>query len=369
MLKRICYITSFVMMLGMVVPFAQAERIRDLVKIQGVRENALVGYGLVVGLDGTGDQTSQTPFTIQSISNMLSKLGISVPTSNNMQLKNVAAVMVTAKLPPFSRVGQEVDVVVSSLGNAKSLRGGTLVMTPLKGADNQVYAIAQGNLLVGGMGASSGGSQIAVNQTAGARIPSGATIERELPSLFAKQEILHLHLNHIDFTRSLLISDTINKVKQGSAMAIDGSTVAVRMPQNSDDRVRFLSQIQNLNIASTPIDAKVVVNTRSGAVVINRNVQLDNCAVAQGNLSVIINKKLNVSQPNTPFGGGQTVVTPETDIALDQSGGSLANLDASADLNHVVTALNSLGATPTELMSILEALKSAGCLHASLETM
>lgn len=367
MLKRLYYIISIIMMLGMVIPPAQAERIRDLTKIQGVRENALVGYGLVVGLDGTGDQTSQTPFTIQSISNMLSKLGISVPASNNMQLKNVAAVMVTAKLPPFSRAGQEVDVVVSSLGNAKSLRGGTLIMTPLKGADNQVYAIAQGNLLVGGLGASAGGSQVSVNQMAGARIPNGATIERELPTLFAKQQVLHLHLNHIDFTRSLLISDTINKLRKGTAMAVDGSTVAVRMPENNYDRVRFLSQIQNLNIESTPIEAKVVINARSGAVVINRNVKLDNCAVAQGNLSVIINKQLRVNQPNTPFAGGRTVVTPETDIAVDQSGGALSNLDASADLNQVVTALNSLGVTPTELTSILEALKSAGCLHANLE--
>lgn len=368
MLTRFIAFTLLSGLFSLGIPEGHADQIRNLARIQGVRENALVGYGLVVGLDGTGDQTSQTPFTVQSIANMLSKLGISVPSGNNMQLKNVAAVMVTAKLPPFSRIGQELDVVVSSLGNAKSLRGGTLIMTPLKGADNQVYALAQGHLLVGGMGASSKGNHVAVNQLVGGRIPNGATIERELPSLFDRQTILHLNLNQNDFTRALRITDAINQFKKGTATALDASTVALKMPIGRDERVRFLSAVQNLTIGSVPIEAKVIINSRSGAVVINRDVKLANCAVAQGNLSVVINNQLRVSQPTAPLAGGQTVVTPQTQIGVEQSGGALNQIDASANLNDVINSLNGLGATPTELMSILEALKSAGCLYAALET-
>ncbi|WP_368669153.1 flagellar basal body P-ring protein FlgI [Gilliamella sp. Lep-s5] len=355
-------------MMILVIPNGHAERIRDLVTIEGVRENALVGYGIVVGLDGTGDQTSQTPFTIQSITNMLSQLGITVPSGSNMQLKNVAAVMVTAKLPSYSRVGQKIDVVVSSLGNAKSLRGGTLIMTPLKGADNQVYAIAQGNLFVGGMGASNKGSSVSINQMAGASIPNGATIERELAINLNEQNVIHLHLNEFDFTRALKISDAINRLQKNIAVALDGITIALQMPKENTARVKLLSQIQNLEIATTPISAKVVINTRTGVVVMNQKVRLDNCAVAHGNLSVVINRKLNVSQPNTPLAGGATVVTPENQISVEQEGGALHNLASGADLNHVINSLNVLGANPTELMSILEALKTAGCLHAALET-
>ncbi|MBX4132502.1 flagellar basal body P-ring protein FlgI [Frischella sp. Ac48] len=369
MLKKLHLFIYPILIMIMLLNDCYAERIRDLVTIQGVRENALVGYGIVVGLDGTGDQTSQTPFTIQSITNMLSQLGITVPTGSNMQLKNVAAVMVTAKLPPFPHIGQQVDVVVSSLGNAKSLRGGTLIMTPLKGADNQVYAIAQGNLLVGGVGASSQGSSVSVNQLAGATIPKGATIERELISSFEQQNVIHLHLHQFDFTRALTISNAINQWQKDSAIALDGSTVAVKIPSESSERVKFLSYVQDLPVASTPVSAKIVVNTRTGVVVMNQNVMLDNCAVAQGNLSVIINNQLKVSQPNTPLTEGDTVVVPETQIAVHQTNGSLHNISTSTNLNQVINALNELGAKPSELISILEALKTAGCLHASLETM
>ncbi|SCB92255.1 flagellar basal body P-ring protein FlgI [Gilliamella intestini] len=368
MIKKLRSFFSVIFMMILVIPNGHAERIRDLVTIQGVRENALVGYGIVVGLDGTGDQTSQTPFTIQSITNMLSQLGITVPSGSNMQLKNVAAVMVTAKLPSYSRVGQKIDVVVSSLGNAKSLRGGTLIMTPLKGADNQVYAIAQGNLFVGGMGASNKGSSVNINQMAGASIPNGATIERELTINLNEQNVIHLHLNEFDFTRALKISDAINRLQKNIAVALDGTTIALQMPEENTARVKLLSKIQNLEIAATPISAKVVINTRTGVVVMNQKVRLDNCAVAHGNLSVVINRKLNVSQPNTPLAGGATVVTPENQISLEQEGGALHNLASGADLNHVINSLNVLGANPTELMSILEALKTAGCLHAALET-
>lgn len=368
MLRKLCILVCSILVCLVTQSAGYAERIRDLVTIQGVRENALVGYGIVVGLDGTGDQTSQTPFTIQSITNMLSQLGITVPTGSNMQLKNVAAVMVTAKLPPFPHIGQQLDVVVSSLGNAKSLRGGTLIMTPLKGADNQVYAIAQGNLFVGGAGASSQGSSISINQLTGATIPKGATIERELLTGFEQQNIVHLHLNQFDFTRAVKISETINHWRKNSAVALDGSTVAVTIPQDDHQRVKFLSQVQNLDIGTTPVNAKVVINTRTGVVVMNQNVTLANCAVAHGNLSVVINNKLKVSQPNTPLTEGETAIVPETEITIEQESGALHNVATSTDLNQVINALNVLGATPSELMSILEALKTAGCLHASLET-
>ncbi|EPS0028658.1 flagellar basal body P-ring protein FlgI [Escherichia albertii] len=360
------FLSAFILLLTATV--VQADRIRDLTSVQGVRQNSLIGYGLVVGLDGTGDQTTQTPFTTQTLNNMLSQLGITVPTGTNMQLKNVAAVMVTASLPPFGRQGQTIDVVVSSMGNAKSLRGGTLLMTPLKGVDSQVYALAQGNILVGGAGVSAGGSSVQVNQLNGGRITNGAVIERELPSQFGVGNTLNLQLNDEDFTMAQQIADTINRVRgYGSAMALDARTVQVRVPSGNSSQVRFLADIQNMPVNATPQDAKVIINSRTGSVVMNREVTLDSCAVAQGNLSVTVNRQANVSQPDTPFGGGQTVVTPQTQIALRQSGGSLQSVRSSASLNNVVRALNALGATPMDLMSILQSMQSAGCLRAKLE--
>lgn len=348
--------------------FAQADRIRDLTSVQGVRENSLIGYGLVVGLDGTGDQTTQTPFTTQSLNNMLSQLGITVPPGTNMQLKNVAAVMVTASFPAFARQGQTIDVVVSSMGNAKSLRGGTLLMTPLKGVDNQVYALAQGNILVGGAGASAGGSSVQVNQLNGGRITNGAVVERELPSQFGNGNTLNLQLNREDFTLAQQITDTINRTRgYGSATALDSRTIQVRVPTGGSSQVRFLADIQNLEVNVAPQDAKVIINSRTGSVVMNREVTLDSCAVAQGNLSVTVNRQLDVNQPDTPFGGGQTVVTPNTQIDMRQSGGSLQSVQSSASLNSVVRALNALGATPMDLMSILQSMQTAGCLRAKLE--
>lgn len=362
------FFTVLLSLLASVCTPASAERIRDLVSIQGVRDNALIGYGLVVGLDGSGDQTMQTPFTTQSLSNMLSQLGITVPSGTNMQLKNVAAVMVTAKLPPFARAGQNIDVVVSSMGNAKSLRGGTLLMTPLKGVDSQVYALAQGNVLVGGAGASSGGSSVQVNQLSGGRISNGAIIERELPNTFGTSNTLMLQLNNDDFSMAQRISDAINRSGlSGSASPLDSRTVQVMVPPGNSSQVRLLADIQNIEINIGIQDAKVIINSRTGSVVMNRDVTLNSCAVAQGNLSVTINQQANVNQPDTPFGGGQTVVTPQTEIEMRQSGGSLQRVNASANLNNVVRTLNSLGATPMELMSILQAMQSAGCLRAKLE--
>ncbi|WP_058913968.1 flagellar basal body P-ring protein FlgI [Entomohabitans teleogrylli] len=347
---------------------AQAERIRDLTSVQGVRENSLIGYGLVVGLDGTGDQTTQTPFTTQTLNNMLSQLGITVPAGTNMQLKNVAAVMVTASFPAFARQGQTIDVVVSSMGNAKSLRGGTLLMTPLKGVDNQVYALAQGNILVGGAGAAAGGSSVQVNQLNGGRISNGAIIERELASTFGSGNTLNLQLNNEDFTLAQQISDAINRYSgYGSATALDARTIQVRVPTGGSSQVRFLADIQNIEVNIAPQDARVIINSRTGSVVMNQEVMLGNCAVAQGNLAVTVNRQLNVSQPDTPFGGGQTVVTPQTQIDVRQSGGAVQHVNASASLNNVVRALNALGASPIDLMSILQAMQSAGCLRARLE--
>ncbi|OON40690.1 flagellar biosynthesis protein FlgA [Izhakiella australiensis] len=366
-MRHSLFIRALALGLLLVCTIARADRIRDLATVQGVRDNSLIGYGLVVGLDGTGDQTTQTPFTTQSVSNMLSQLGITVPAGTNMQLKNVAAVMVTAKLPAFGRQGQTIDVVVSSLGNAKSLRGGTLLMTPLKGVDNQVYALAQGNILVGGAGASAGGSSVQVNQLNGGRITGGATIERELSSSFGSGSVLNLQLNDDDFSMAQRISDAINSRGYGVAQPLDARTVQVRLPQGNASQVRTLAYIQDLDVSVPLQDAKVIINSRTGSVVMNREVMLNSCAVAQGNLSVTVNQQQNVSQPNTPFAGGQTVVTPQTQIDLRQSGGSLQTVNASANLNSVVRALNALGATPMDLMSILQSMQSAGCLRAKLE--
>ncbi|MCC1991771.1 flagellar basal body P-ring protein FlgI [Enterobacter cloacae] len=345
-----------------------AERIRDLATVQGVRSNSLMGYGLIVGLDGTGDQTMQAPFTGQSLNNMLSQLGITVPPGTNMQLKNIAAVMVTAELPPFARPGDKLDIVVSSVGNAKSLRGGTLLMTPLKGADNQIYAIAQGNILISGAGAQAGGSRVQVNQLNGGRISGGATVEREVPNDFATQSIVRLQLNETDFSLAQQISDAINQRYSGAAaLPEDARTVRLFAPPDGPSRVRFLADIQDIPLRVNVQDAKVIVNSRTGSVVMNRHVSLDACAVAHGSLTVEVMQNNIISQPDTPFGGGETVVVPQTDISVRDSGGSLQHVRSSTDLNAVIRALNSLGATPNELMSVLQAMKSAGCLRAKLE--
>ncbi|GAA5234025.1 flagellar basal body P-ring protein FlgI [Verticiella sediminum] len=345
-----------------------SERLKDVASFQGVRSNPLVGYGLVVGLDGSGDQTRQTPFTAQSITNMLSQLGVTVPPGTNMQLKNVAAVMVTASLPAFARPGQALDVVVSSMGNAKSLRGGTLLMTPLKGADGQVYAIAQGNLVVGGAGAQAGGSSVQINQLGGGRISNGAVVERSVPTEIAPGGYVHLEVNTADFGTTQNVVDAVNtRFGNGTASAVDGRLVQVRTPQDPGARVAFLSQLENLPVRQAPVGAKVVINARTGSVVMNRNVTIDEVAVAHGNLSVVISRGAAVSQPTTPFGGGQTVVVPTTDIEVRQEGGSLQRMRTSTSLAEVVNALNALGATPQDLLAILQAMQTAGSLRAELE--
>lgn len=345
-----------------------AERIKDLASIQGVRDNPLIGYGLVVGLDGSGDQVRQTPFTQQSLTNMLSQLGVTIPQGSNMQLRNVAAVMVTARLPAFARPGQALDVVVSSMGNAKSLRGGTLLMTPLKGANGQVYALAQGNLLVGGAGAEAGGSSVQVNQLNGGTIPGGATVEQSVPTTFVSNGLLHLELNSSDFGTAQNVVEAINRrFGVDTARALDGRLIQIQGPYDPQAQAAFLSDIENMQVKLPPARARVVINARTGSVVMNRSVTIDEAAVAYGNLSVVISRQPQVSQPDTPFGGGQTVVAESTQIEMRSEGGALQRVNTSANLADVVRALNALGASPQDLLSILQNLKSAGALRADLE--
>jgi flagellar P-ring protein precursor FlgI len=346
---------------------AHAARIKELAAVQGVRGNALTGYGLVVGLDGTGDQTTSTPFTQQSVNAMLQQMGVTVPAGTIMQLKNVAAVMITAQLPAFAQPGQAIDVVVSSVGNAKSLRGGTLIASPLKGADGQIYAMAQGNLIVGGAGAAAGGSKVQINHLSVGRIPDGATVERSVPTPLNQGEFLQLDLNASDYGTARQVARTINKqMGDGLAQAVDGRTVRVRMPPPGDARVGFLADIENLEVERAAPAAKVVVNARSGSVVMNQAVTLGPCAVAHGNLSVTINSTPSVSQP-APFSQGQTAVTQKSDISVRQDGGNVIEMPGSAKLSDVVRALNALGATPMDLLSILQAMKTAGALSAEIE--
>jgi flagellar P-ring protein precursor FlgI len=346
---------------------AHAERIKDIATIQGVRNNQLAGYGIVVGLDGTGDQTTQTPFTVSSIISMLGQMGVNIPPGTSLQLKNVAAVMVTANLPPFAKPGQAIDITVSSIGNAKSLRGGTLLMTPLKGADSQVYAMAQGNLLVAGAGASSGGSSVQVNQLSVGRVPSGATVERMVPTAVGQGEFVNFELNANDFTTVTRMVEVINRnFGPGTAVAVDGRQVRVAAPMDNSQRVAFISRLENLSVAPGEDIARVILNARTGSIVMNKEVMLDTVAVAHGSLSVVISSEPLVSQPNS-LSQGQTVVADQADISIKEKKGELVMLRAGASLGEVVKALNAVGASPQDLLAILQAMKAAGALKANLE--
>ena len=358
---------AFLALLAVVALPSQAERLKDLASIQGVRDNPLIGYGLMVGLDGSGDQTQQTPFTTQSLNNMLGQLGVTVPPGTNMQLKNVAAVMVTAVLPPFVRPGQNIDITVSSMGNAKSLRGGTLLMTPLKGADGQVYALAQGNMVIGGAGASAGGSQVKINQLLSGRIPAGAIVERAVESPLGGDGTLLLEMNTTDFGTVQKAVDAINRnLGAGTATALDARVIQVTAPARPEERVSFLARIQNIDVAPEQAIAKVVINARTGSVVMNQAVRIQDCAVAHGNLTVVINTEPVISQPG-PLSGGSTVVAQRSQIELNQAGSALQVVRGGASLADVIKGLNSLGANPQDLVSILQAMKAAGALRAELE--
>jgi flagellar P-ring protein FlgI len=348
-------------------PLQAATRIKEVASVQGVRANQLVGYGLVVGLDGTGDQSQGAPFTAQSLAAMLSQMGVAVPPGVTLSAKNVAAVMVTASLPPFAQPGQPIDVNVSSMGNAKSLRGGLLVATPLKGADGNVYALAQGSLLVGGAGASAAGSKVQINHLAAGRIPQGATVERSVPTPLAQGEFLQLDVTSADFATARDVARAINAAKgEGTAFALDGRVVRVRAPADVYARVAFLADVENLPLELARPAARIVLNARTGSVVMNDAVTLAPCAVAHGSLSVTISATPVVSQPNA-FAQGQTVQSERADIAITQQGGALVQMPAGAKLADVVKALNALGATPQDLLAILQAMKSAGALHAEIE--
>jgi len=348
-------------------PAAQAERIRDLASVQGVRPNQLIGYGLVVGLDGSGDQTTQTPFTVQSLQSMLTQLGITLPTGTGLQLRNVAAVMVTATLPAFAQPGQQVDVTVSSLGNARSLRGGTLLMTPLKGADGSIYAVAQGNVLVGGAGAAAAGARVQINHLSAGRVPNGATVERAVATPFLLSDRVRLELNRTDFSTSARMADAINsRFGTQAAAPIDGRVIEVQAPATPAERVRFMAELENIEVATAPPPARVIINARTGSIVMNRTVTLEEAAVAHGNLSVIIAVEPVIVQP-PPLSPGQTVVTERADIQVRQEGGALMQVARGANLADVVNALNALGANPADLLAILQALKAAGALKADLE--
>jgi len=345
----------------------RAERLMDLASVGGVRENQLMGYGLVVGLDGDGDQTTQTPFTVRSVLSMLQQLGVNLPQGTSLQLKNVAAVMVTTSLPAFAQPGQTLDVTVSSMGNAKSLRGGTLLMTPLKGADGQIYGMAQGNILVGGVGAQVPGATVVVNHLSVGRISGGATVERAVPSALGANNQITLELKTTDFTNAARVADAINeRYGSGIAAALDGRVIRVMAPSGSDQRVAFIGALQNMDVRPAQVPAKVIMNARTGSVVLNQAVTLDSCAVSHGNLSVTVSDATQVSQPN-PLSGGQTVATPGANIDISKEPGKVLLVKSGASLGEVVRALNAIGASPQDLLSILQAMKSAGALHADLE--
>ena len=346
---------------------AQAARVKEVASVAGVRPNQLSGYGLVVGLDGSGDQSTAAPFTTQSLISMLQQLGLTIPPGTPLQLRNVAAVMVTATLPAYAMPGQAVDVNVSSIGNAKSLRGGTLISTPLKGVDGQIYALAQGNLVIGGAGAAAGGSKVVINQLSSGRVPAGATVERSVPNDALQGASLQLAMNASDYQTASAVARAINQAKgAGTAVAVDARLVRVSLPAPADERVAFLAEIENLQVQLAKPAAKVILNARTGSVVLNEAVTLGACAVAHGNLSVTISTTPSVSQPG-PLSGGQTVVTEQSDIAISAGNKAMIELPAGVRLSEVVKALNTMGATPQDLLVILQAMKSAGALLAEIE--
>ncbi len=345
----------------------QAERIKDLASIAGIRDNPLLGYGLVVGLDGTGDQTSQVSFTEQSLRSMLTQYGVTVPPGTQIQPKNVAAVSIHAVLPAFAKPGQKIDITVSSLGNSKSLRGGTLLMSPLRGANGEVYALAQGNLAVGGLGVSGAdGSSIAINVPSVGRIPNGASVERAVPNPFAESKHITFNLHEPDFTTARRMVDAINAaLGTEEAQALDSVSIAVRAPMDTSKRVGFVGYLEELEIEPGQSAGKIIVNSRTGTIVIGSNVTVGPAAVTHGSLTVTINEDVQVTQPNA-FANGETVVNPDTAIAVEQEDNRMFELDRGTTLSDIVQAINNVGAAPGDLVAILEALKQAGALRAQL---
>ncbi len=346
---------------------SRAERIKDLAQVQGVRTNQLVGYGLVVGLDRSGDQTSQAPFTIQSLNNMLAQLGVTVPTNVIPQLNNVAAVAVHAVMPAFVKPGQTIDVTVNSIANAKSLRGGSLLVTALHGLDGQIYAIAQGNLIVSGFGVEgSDGSKLIVNVPSSGRIPNGATVERGVPTQLGQGDSVVLNLHDADFTTATRMVASVNQsVGPDVASIVDGGSVRVRAPIDMTQRVAFISTLENLQVDPASAPARVIINSRTGTVVISSHVVVTPAAVSHGSLSVTIKEEQSVSQPQ-PFSQGQTTVVHNSTINVDEGSKRMFVFKPGVDLDQIVRAVNQIGAAPSDLVAILEALKEAGALQAEL---
>ena len=346
---------------------AQGVLLKDIANVQGVTANQLIGYGLVVGLDSTGDQTSQAPFTVQSLNNMLAQLGVTVPANVTPQLKNVAAVAVHAVMPAFVKPGQTIDITVNSIANAKSLRGGSLLVTPLRGLDGQIYAIAQGNLIVSGFGVEgTDGSKLTVNVPSSGRIPNGATVERAVSSQLAQGDSIILNLNDADFTTATRVVASVNKgVGAGVASIIDGGSVKVQAPLDITQRVAFLSTVENLEVEPASGAAKVIINSRTGTVVISSHVVVSPAAVSHGSLSVSIKEEQTVSQPG-PFSKGQTTVVNNSIINVDQGTNRMFLFKPGVELEQIVRAVNEVGAAPGDLVAILEALKEAGALQAEL---
>ncbi len=352
------------LMLLVSVQAVYAERIKDLASIAGVRSNQLVGYGLVVGLNSSGDKTK---FTGQSLRSMLARLGLTLPPGIDPKSKNVAAVVLHADLPAFAKPGQKIDVTISSIGDAKSLRGGSLLMSPLKGADGKIYAVAQGNLVVGGLSASGkDGSKITVNNPSVGRIPNGATVERAVASPFNRGNSLVFNLHNSDFTTANRMVEAINQVLgPETAKALDATSIKVSAPLDPSQRVSFASLVENMTLVPDDAPARVIVNSRSGTVVINGKVRVQPTAVSHGSLTVTITENDQVSQPNA-LAAGSTAVTAQSEVKVEEQGNHMFVFNPGVTLDEIVKAINKVGAGPSDLVAILEALKTAGSLRAEL---
>ena len=348
---------------------AHAERIKDIAMVEGARTNQLIGYGLVVGLDGTGDQVTQTPFTIQAARSMLQQFGINLPPGVNPQTKNMASVIVTAELPPFAKPGQKLDVTVSSMGNANSLRGGELLLTPLKGGNGEIYAVAQGAMVVSGFGADgSDGSSIQVNTKSAGRIPNGALVEREVGSVLNDgTNRITFNLHTADFTTARNMASAINNVMgSGTAEALDGVSVSVLSPVDPAQKVAYLAELENIDVGKASAAAKIIVNARSGTIVIGSEVIVSPAAVAHGSLTVTIDENVQVSQPGPFAQGGQTAVVPDSTVTIEQEEARLFVMEGGVSLQEIVTAINKVGAAPGDLIAVVEALQQAGALSAQI---
>ena len=348
---------------------AHAERIKDIAMVEGARSNQLIGFGLVVGLDGTGDQVTQTQFTIQAARSMLQQFGVNLPPGVNPQTKNMASVIVTAELPAFTKPGQKMDVTVSSIGNAKSLRGGELLLTQLKGGNGEVYAVAQGGLVVSGFGAEGeDGSSVSVNTKASGRIPNGALIEREVGNVLNDgSNRITFNLHSADFTTAKNMASAINRMMgPGTAEALDAVSISVLAPTDTAQKVAYLAELENIEVSKANSAAKIIVNARSGTIVIGSEVVVKPAAVATGSLTVTIDESFAVSQPGPFATGGQTAVVPQSTVNAEQEEAKLFVMEGGVNLQDIVTAINKVGAAPGDLIAVLEALQQAGALSAQI---